>query len=80
MVSKKYETFILVNTFCLMKTTKDLVHGKIFNRQNITRQSHQPKYILSVQQLQIGTRENIYITFQKQILKAFRLERGKGHP
>ena len=39
LVSKKYETFILVNTFCLMKTTKDLVHGKIFNRQNIT----QPK-------------------------------------
>ena len=39
LVSKKYETFFLINTFRLMKTTKGLVDGKIFNRQNIT----QPK-------------------------------------
>ena len=39
LVSKKYETFILVNTFRLMKTTKGLGDGEIFNRQNIT----QPK-------------------------------------
>ena len=53
---------------------------KFSTDKTLLSQSHQPKYILNVQQLQIGTRENIYITFQKQILKAFRLERGKGHP